>query len=146
MLFGFSCQHRHHRIDRRVLSQCIDDDDEQAQWLAVRVRLLRGDGAGQPSQTELAARSLAARLELPEPQIRRDLERGTEADFGQTQLYARVFELATRLRRTVPPRALVPRIRLQGPKITRTLTTEWFAQRVDGRFQRCLARGSGPDL
>ncbi len=108
--------------------------------------LLRGDGAGQPSQTELAARSLAARLELPEPQIRRDLERGTEADFGQTQLYARVFELATRLRRTVPPRALVPRIRLQGPKITRTLTTEWFAQRVDGRFQRCLARGSGPDL
>ena len=38
------------------------------------------------------------------------------------------------------PRAVLPRIRLQSPKITRPLTTEWFARRVDERFQRCLAR------
>jgi hypothetical protein len=35
------------------------------------------------------------------------------------------------------PRAAVPRIKLQGPKITRRLTTEWYAHRVDDRFQRC---------
>ena len=37
-------------------------------------------------------------------------------------------------------RAAVPRIKLQGPKITRRLTTDWYAHRVDERFQRCLSR------
>jgi hypothetical protein len=35
---------------------------------------------------------------------------------------------------------MLPRIKLQSPKITRPLTTEWFARRVDERHQRCLAR------
>ncbi|MGC5204340.1 DUF1615 family protein, partial [Klebsiella pneumoniae] len=34
----------------------------------------------------------------------------------------------------------LPRIKLQGPKISRNLTTEWYARRVDGRFQQCLKR------
>jgi hypothetical protein len=36
------------------------------------------------------------------------------------------------------PRALVPNIRLQSVKISRKLTTEWFARRVDDRYRRCL--------
>jgi hypothetical protein len=36
----------------------------------------------------------------------------------------------------------MPRIRLQSAKITRKLTTEWFANRVDQRYRACLARGS----
>jgi len=35
---------------------------------------------------------------------------------------------------------VIPRIDLHSPKITRPLTTEWFARRVDERYQRCLAR------
>ncbi len=38
------------------------------------------------------------------------------------------------------PRAVLPAITLKSPKITRKLTTEWFARRVDERYQRCVAR------
>jgi hypothetical protein len=31
---------------------------------------------------------------------------------------------------------------LKSPKITRKLTTEWFANRVDERQRKCLARAS----
>ena len=37
-------------------------------------------------------------------------------------------------------RARLPEIQLQSPKITRKLTTAWFAERVDQRWQRCMRR------
>jgi hypothetical protein len=99
--------------------------------------LLRQDGS--VGQTEAALRALGERLDMGESAIRRALELESRPDLEQTRLYARVFELAERGRRTLP-RALVPRIQLHSPKITRPLTTEWFARRVDERYQRCLAR------
>jgi hypothetical protein len=102
--------------------------------------LLRSDNAGQPSKTELAVRKLAGKLDLNDAQIRRDLERGEDASFSQSRLFERVFELADRKQGRPAPRAAVPKIRLNSPKITRKLTTEWFANRVDQRYQRCLAR------
>ena len=104
--------------------------------------LIRGENAERPSQTELVARSLATRLGMSEREIRRDLERSTEAEFARTRLYEGVFRIATQRRGREPPRAVLPRIQLKSPKITRNLTTEWFAQRVDGRYQRCLARAT----
>lgn len=94
-------------------------------------------GSSEPSRTELAIRSIGARLDLDESQIRRDLELGRELEFENTQLYKRVFALAS-----AAPRAMVPNIRLKSPKIKRKLTTEWFATRVDGRYKRCLTRDS----
>ena len=44
--------------------------------------------------------------------------------------------------------AVLPQIRVEGPKISRNLTTAWFAERVDGRRQQCVARdadGGGRD-
>jgi hypothetical protein len=38
------------------------------------------------------------------------------------------------------PRAVVPQIPLHSPKFTRNLTSDWFAQRVEGRYRTCLAR------
>jgi hypothetical protein len=94
------------------------------------------EGSSEPSQTEIATRKLGDRIGLDERQIRRDLERGTRHDFEETELYRKVFELADA--RGPAPRALVPSIRLQSVKISRNLTTEWFARRVDGRYRRCL--------
>ena len=103
--------------------------------------LLRfGSSASEPSKTELAVRKVADRIDLSEGQIRNDLERGEDEAFERTKLYSRVFELADKTRGKPVPRAMLPRIRLESPKITRKLTTEWFARRVDERYERCLIR------
>ena len=96
-------------------------------------------GAG-PGRTELAVRSLGPRLDMDDAAIRAALEQERSESFERTPLYRRVFELAERARGRSLPRALLPRIRLEGPKIHSNLTTEWYAERVDGRFRGCLAR------
>jgi hypothetical protein len=106
--------------------------------------LLPGARDAPRGETERAADTLAGRLGLSEAAIRRDLEQGADAGFDRTPLYERVFAYAERLDRRTLPRAVVPRIDLHSPKITRKLTTEWFANRVDERHRRCLARIATP--
>jgi hypothetical protein len=107
--------------------------------------LIAYDGdATKPGSTELAVRTLGERLSLTDAAIRRALEQGNGPEFDRSPLYRRVFALAEDLARKPLPRAVLPRITLKSPKITRQLTTEWFARRVDERQQRCLARvGAG---
>lgn len=93
-----------------------------------------------PGETELALRTLAARLQVDAQQIHEALEQGKSRDLERTEVYARVFALAERATGRPLPRALIPVIRLQGPKISRTLTTNWYAHRVAGRFEQCLGR------
>jgi len=92
--------------------------------------------------TEVAARSLARTLDLSESQIHRALEQGESIDFERTSLYERVFARAEKIERRPLPRAIVPRIDLKSPKITRKLTTEWFATRVDQRYRTCLSKSA----
>jgi hypothetical protein len=75
--------------------------------------------------------------------IRRDLELAKAEDFEKSGLYVRVFALADQVSGTPAPRAVLPRIVLQSPKITRKLTTDWFANRVETRYQTCLGRLRG---
>jgi hypothetical protein len=100
--------------------------------------LLHGSAASEPSKTELATRKLADQLGMSDAAIRRDLQRSEGEDFADTQLYERVFDLADASKPL--PRAVVPDIRLVSPKITRKLTTAWFAGRADERYERCLTR------
>ncbi|HLT26576.1 MAG TPA: DUF1615 domain-containing protein [Zeimonas sp.] len=105
-----------------------------------------GGSAAEPGSTERAVRTLGKRLGLDDTAIRRALEQGESAEFERDALYRRVFELADAAAGRPLPRAVVPRIALQGPKITRKLTTEWFANRVDERHRRCIARGEATAL
>lgn len=99
------------------------------------------EGSSEPSATELAIRVLGGRLELSDAQIRSALEHGEEAEFERSALYTRIMAIADAVPPGRPvPRAMVPRITLKSPKITRNLTTNWFARRVDDRYKRCLAR------
>ncbi len=98
--------------------------------------LLPADNASGGS-TEAALVSLAPRLGLDPAQIHSALEQGRRAEFERSALYQRVFALAQARAHASLPRALLPHIELHGPKISRTLTTEWYAHRVDGRFRHC---------
>jgi hypothetical protein len=96
-------------------------------------------GNADTGNTESAVRALEGRLEVGDDAIHSALEKAKSAQFADTDVYKRVFLLAERPGHPVP-RALIPRIKLQGPKISRNLTTDWYAHRVDGRFQQCLKK------
>lgn len=98
-------------------------------------------GDREVSRTEIAVRAIArAQWDMGDAQIRRALAKSHTQAFEDTELHERVFALADRMAGRPLPRQLIPRITLESPKITRTLTTEWFATRVDRRHRRCMAR------
>ena len=94
----------------------------------------------QPGETERAVRTVASKIDMDERTIRQSLSRAGRLDFDDSDLVERVYALAEGRAGKALPRALVPGIKLQSPKITRNLTTAWFAARVDGRYQRCMQR------
>ncbi|KGM55812.1 lipoprotein [Lysobacter daejeonensis GH1-9] len=104
--------------------------------------LPHGSGRNRVGQTELAARTLAPSLGSDDAAIRRALKLGHTLRFEETDLYHDVFAMAERETGKPLPRAMMPRIRLQSPKITRRLTTEWFATRVEKRYRQCMARAA----
>jgi hypothetical protein len=103
--------------------------------------VLPGSDMSRPGGTEAAVRSIGPRLGMGDGEIRQMLEKETTPAFEETRLWTRVFALADQAAGRPVPRAMLPRIRLQSPKITRPLTTEWFARRVDERYERCQNRG-----
>jgi hypothetical protein len=97
-------------------------------------------GSDKPGSTELAVRALGKRLEMSDSAIRSALDKGDRLDFEKTTLYQRVFALAEKSAGKKLPREILPGIMLESPKITRKLTTAWFAKRVDERYQRCMVK------
>lgn len=98
------------------------------------------DSAKTPGETEAAARTLGDRIDMSQSAIRRDLEKGDGPSLEGTRFAERVFALADQVEGKAVPRAVLPGIELQSPKITRKLTTAWFANRVEERYRRCMAK------
>jgi hypothetical protein len=96
--------------------------------------------SGAPGATESAARTLSGRLGIGAGAIHEALEQGRSEEFENSALYQGVRTLAVRGSGHAMAPAVLPRIELKGPKIERKLTTEWYARRVNQRFQRCLSQ------
>ncbi|HTV50756.1 MAG TPA: DUF1615 domain-containing protein [Steroidobacteraceae bacterium] len=93
---------------------------------------------GSTGATEQALRGIQDELRLSEVQIYEALQSANSESFESTSLYQRVFTLAQRRSGSALPRAILPQITLHSPKISRRLTTEWYARRVNERYAQCL--------
>ncbi|MDF2625616.1 DUF1615 domain-containing protein [Kosakonia cowanii] len=97
-------------------------------------------GSREAGTTERAVQTLGAQLAMSDRDIRRQLERGDSQEFEETKLYREIYRLADKRSGKTLPREMLPGIQLESPKITRNLTTAWFAKRVDDRRAACMAR------
>jgi hypothetical protein len=102
--------------------------------------LAPGAPMDRPGTTEAALRGMSASLGMDAAAIRAALQRGRTLAFEDTALYRDVFALAERRAGGPLARARVPQIDLSSPKITRKLTTAWFADRANRRWKQCMAR------
>ena len=109
------------------------------QRLALDGDLVRYDGNG-VSSTEKAVLSLQSRLGISASSLRHQLTLGEAPEFSQSAVWTQVFRLADKQNGRAMPRARLPGIDLESPKITRQLTTAWYADRVNTRYRQCLAR------
>lgn len=104
--------------------------------------LLRYENGGissEKSQTQKAVMTLMDQLDLSGGEIANDLSKEKKAGFEKTQLFIRVFALAGGSIAPLP-KAKLPEIKLNSPKISNGLTTSKFAVRVNERFKGCLRR------
>lgn len=97
----------------------------------------------EPGATERVVRSLRDKLGISDAAIHRTLEQGETYEFQASDLYKQVYAIADKIAGKPLPRAVLPGIRLESPKITRDLTTAWFAKRVDVKFWQCMRLGGG---
>ncbi len=104
------------------------------------IRYRKAKNGDRVGATETAVRTLTGKLGMTPDEVHRALSGAHRHNFENSDLYVRIFELADKRNGKPLPRATLPRIRLHSPKITRKLTTEWFATRVNQRYQRCMKK------
>ena len=108
--------------------------------LALDGDLLSYIGKQASGSTYQALLSLRSRLDMSQSAIERDLQQEKNSALAQTELYRKVFAMADRQAGKPLARERMPQIDLHSPKISRKLTTQWFADKVNGRYQACMAR------
>lgn len=73
-------------------------------------------------------------------QIRSDLKKEKDQDFEDTATYAAVSKLYKEATNKEPIYAIMPEVVITGPKLSRDYNTNWFASRVNGRFETCMRK------
>lgn len=73
-------------------------------------------------------------------QIRSDLKSEKEAKFEKTQTYKAVIDLYETKIGKKSFYAIMPEVIISGPKLSRDYNTNWFATRVNGRYETCMQK------
>lgn len=71
-------------------------------------------------------------------QIRSDLKQEKEQKFEDTATYTALLELYQKQSGKDAMYAMMPEVVISGPKLSRDYNTNWFASRVNGRFETCI--------
>lgn len=101
-----------------------------------------GDVKSTQSQTEKELIAVFAQnnvLVTPR-QIRADLKKEKEKKFEDTQTYLAVQKLYQKKTNKEPMYAVMPQVVISGPKLSRDYNTNWFASRVNGRYEQCMQK------
>jgi hypothetical protein len=77
---------------------------------------------------------------ITERQIRADLKKEKDKDFEETMTYLGISKLYQEKTDKEPIYAIMPEVVISGPKLSRDYNTNWFATRVDGRYQTCMRK------
>src|SRR5262249_19014654 len=109
MLYRFADYNAGHYASRNAAFQNALSGVTGAK-LALDGDLVRYDSTA--SNTELAVRKIATKLDLNDEEIHAALKQGEDEKFERSKLYTRVFDLAEKKRGTALPRAVVPKITL----------------------------------
>lgn len=73
-------------------------------------------------------------------QIRDDLKLEKEKKFESTQTYIALTKLYKAKTGKEPIYAIMPQVVISGPKLSRDYNTNWYATRVNGRYESCMQR------
>jgi hypothetical protein len=100
----------------------------------------------EPSESLLALQRFRElyRARLTDRRLKDDARQEKTLAFESTETYRAVKAVYAEEIGTPPDYAILPQVVLESPKLSRRLSTAWFAQSVDRRFQSCLlgaARG-----
>ena len=67
-----------------------------------------------------------------------DLKKEKDQSFEDTATYRTVTKLYKEKTGKEPFYAMMPEVVISGPKLSRDYNTNWFASRVNGRYQTCM--------
>lgn len=73
-------------------------------------------------------------------QLRSDLKEEKSSDFEKTQTYKAVTKLYQEETGKDPIYAIMPEVVISGPKLSKDYNTNWYATRVNGRYEKCMQR------
>lgn len=101
-----------------------------------------GDIKATQSQTEKVLLTVFAKnnILVTPRQIRSDLKKEKEQSFENTQTYIAVQKLYQSKTNKEPIYAVMPQVVISGPKLSRDYNTNWFASRVNGRYETCMQK------
>ena len=92
------------------------------------------------SEKELIAIFAKNNVLVTPRQVRSDLKKEKDKKFENTQTYLAVQKLYQSKTNKDPIYAVMPQVVISGPKLSRDYNANWFASRVNGRYETCMQK------